>query len=186
MTLDELSDNRLMALIVDRDEHALAALFERHAPKVLALAIRILGEIVSAEDIVQETFLRVWTRAHTFDSEKGKVSSWVWGIAHNLSIDFVRKHGTKDRAVRLVGNPIPVPDTDEAAFDSLRRGQVRAAIAELPESQREVIEMSYFKGLTRREIAKMTGEPLGTVNTRARLGLQKLRAALDEVGFEAQ
>ena len=182
MTIDELSDIQLMALIVERDEHALAALFARRAPMVLALAIRILGEIPPAEDVVQETFLRVWTRAHTFDSAKGKVISWVWGIAHNLSIDFVRRH---PRADLLVGNPSPLQDTDEAAFDALRRSQVRSAIAELPEEQREVIEMSYFRGLTRREIAEATGKPLGTVNTRARLGLQKLRTALKEAGFES-
>ena len=185
MTHDELSDTRLMALIVRRDEQALETLFTRHAPMVLALAIRILGEIAPAEDVVQETFLRVWTRANTFDRAKGKASSWVWGIAHNLSIDSVRKHGTRPQAALLLGNPGPEVDTDEAAFDALQRAQVRAAISELPEGQREVIELAYFRGLTRREIAEITGEPLGTVNTRARLGLQKLRTALQEAGFEA-
>ena len=111
-------------------------------------------------------------------------TSWVYGIARNLCIDFLRKAKSGSEGVLVVGNPQPVINTDEAAFESLRLAQVRAAMDKLPEKQREVIELSYFKGLTRREISRAIGKPLGTVNTRARLGLQKLRAALREGGFE--
>ena len=117
-------------------------------------------------------------KAEDLLKERGKVLSWLCGIAHNLSIDTVRKQKTSLEARPLVGNPIPAVDTDEAAFDALRRAQVRAAISELPKGQREVIELAYFRGLSRREIAKATGKPLGTINTRARLGLQKLKSSI--------
>ena len=186
MSQDEISDQRLIARIVEHDNQALEMLFARHAPIVLGLAVRILRDLTSAEDILQETFIRVWTRASTYNEQKGEVSSWVYGIARNQCIDYVRKHKPGRESVAVVGNPHPVIDTDEAAFESLRRSQVRTAMEKLPEKQREVIELSYFEGLTRREISKAIGEPLGTVNTRARLGLKKLRAALQESGFEIQ
>lgn len=186
MTHAELSDNRLIELILKRDELALETLFVRHAPIVLALAYRILGQLALAEDVVQETFLRVWTKADTYNEKKGQVSSWVFGIAHNVSIDTFRKLKTNPDVSPAAGNPLPVTETDKAAFDALRSAQVRAAISELPQDQRLVIELAYFGGLSRSEIAKATGDPLGTVNTRARLALQKLRAALRESGFETQ
>ena len=186
MSRDELSDKRLIALIIERDNRALEMLFARHAPIVVGLAVRILRDMAPAEDVLQETFIRVWTRPSTYNEQKGKVSSWVYGIARNLSIDFLRKAKSGREGVPVVGNPHPVTDTDEAAFESLRFAQVRAAMGKLPEKQREVIELSYFKGLTRREISEAIGEPLGTVNTRARLGLKKLRAALQEGGFETR
>ncbi len=186
MSQDELSDQRLMARIVEHDNQALEMLFARHAPIVLGLAVRMLRDLAPAEDVLQETFIRVWTKASTYDEQKGKVSSWVYGIARNKCIDFMRKHKTGLEEIPVVGNPHPVIDTDEAAFESLRRSQIRTAMEKLPEKQREVIELSYFEGLTRREISQAIGEPLGTVNTRARLGLKKLRTALQEGGFEIQ
>ena len=97
MTYDELSDNRLIELILKRDDEALATLFERHSHIVLALAARIVRELGPAEDVVQETFLRVWTKADSYNKERGKVLSWLCGIAHNLSIDTVRKQKTSLR-----------------------------------------------------------------------------------------
>lgn len=183
----DLSDDQIMRSIVQRDDSALELLYDRFASAVMGLALKMLGSRPAAEEIVQETFWRVWNKADSYQSDRGSVLSWLFGITHNLCVDHLRRTKVDGMSV-AVGGLINQPDPDvnvlESASLSMRGKQVRAALEELPSEQREVIELAYFQGLTRQDIARTTGVPLGTVHTRARLGLQKLQAALLAAGFE--
>jgi RNA polymerase sigma-70 factor (ECF subfamily) len=141
---------------------------------------------------LQETFWRVWKSAESYQSERGTFTSWLFRIARNLAIDAYRRRNVRPQAVStpegsdpiLEGVPDPDMDVAEQAQAILQNRQIRKALATLPQGQRQVIEMAYFYGMTRQEIAAATGEALGTIHTRARLGLEKLRAELDREEFE--
>jgi len=183
----DLSDDQIMRSIVRRDETALELLYDRFASAVMGLALKMLGSRPAAEEIVQETFWRVWNKADTYQSDRGSVLSWIFGIAHNLCVDYLRRIRADEMSVEvgnLINQPDPGVNVFESASLSMQGQQVRAALEELPPEQREVIELAYFAGLTRQEISQKTGVPLGTVHTRARLGLQKLHAALLAGGIE--
>ncbi len=191
MSRDEMNDEQLIARAAAGDPDALETLYERYAPAVMGQAVKLIGDQAAAEEIVQETFWRVWRSADTFQAQRGAFSGWLFGIARNLSIDFFRRrkarpqpalHDTEER--RIDRMPDPDRDVAEAAWITIKRRQVRAALDTLPPAQRSVIEMAYFQGMTRQEIAAATGEPLGTIHTRARLALQKLRETLQSQGFE--
>jgi RNA polymerase sigma-70 factor (ECF subfamily) len=186
-----LTDERLLAQTAAGDADALAVLYDRYAAAVLGLALKMLGERASAEEVVQETFWRAWRSAGTFQAQRGTFAGWLFGIARNLVIDLCRRRSVRPRpaldeaeAERIARAPDPEADVAESAWAAIRRIRVRAALAELPPAQRRVIELAYFGGLTRQEIAEATGEPLGTVHTRARLALQKLREMLRAQGIE--
>ncbi len=191
MNQRDLSDAQLIQQVADGDRSAFDLLFNRYAPAVLGLAIRILTERAAAEDVVQEAFWRVWRKAHTFDAERGRFENWLLRIAHNLAIDRLRRTARrseqaldpKDRhdALRL---STPADEVTGTAWTAIQHQQVLAAMEELPPEQREIIELAYFGGMTRQEIADRTGLPLGTVHTRARLALRRLRSALQARGFE--
>jgi RNA polymerase sigma-70 factor (ECF subfamily) len=142
--------------------------------------------------MLQETFWHVWKSAETYSSERGSFTSWLFRIARNLAIDAYRRRNVRPQASYTeegsdpILEEVPDPDMDVAsqAQSILRNRQVREALASLPQVQRQVIEMAYFYGMTRQEIAEATGEALGTIHTRARLGIQKLREQLDEEEFE--
>lgn len=185
MNYDRSDDAQLLAQAARGDPRALELLYGRYAPAVTGLVLRITGDSAAAEDIVQETFWRAWRGAATFRPERGGVPGWLFGIARNLAIDLWRQRQARPPTAPadpggLALDQLADPDADvvEATWASDRHAQVRAALSALPEAQRRVIELAYFKGLTRQEIATATGEPLGTVHTRARLALQKLREAL--------
>jgi RNA polymerase sigma-70 factor (ECF subfamily) len=180
-----LEDQALLAQVADGDSRALDMLYDRYARVVYGVALRILGESELAEDVVQETFWRVWRRARTFQSGRGKVAAWIFGIAHNLSIDELRRQRSR---------PLPVYDTDETpvlrdredsqmdvvanALEHERGRLVDAALQQISADQREVIELAYFGGLSQSQIAERLQSPIGTVKTRIRLGLRKLRDLL--------
>jgi RNA polymerase sigma-70 factor (ECF subfamily) len=180
------SDEVLVARVAAGDSAALEALFARYGRTLIGLGWKILGDRAAAEDLVQETFWRVWTRAKTYEPARGRVSSWLFGIGHHLAIDHVRRRRSRPDPVDAEsgeGRADPEADVAEAAADSIERRVVREAVDSLPGEQRRVLELAYFQGLSRREIAEALGLPLGTVHTRARLGLMKLRAQLKARGY---
>lgn len=192
MSLSAADDERLIQLTAGGDANALEALYDRYAAMVMGLALKITGERATAEEVVQETFWRVWRNAAAFQRERGKLAGWLFGIARNLCIDQLRRRQVRPqptqteaeaRQMDAVPDPAaPVADTTLAAIQFQRtRAAVAAAVSALPPAQRQVIELAYFGGLTRQEIAQTTGEPLGTVHTRARLALLKLRETLKDL-----
>jgi RNA polymerase sigma-70 factor (ECF subfamily) len=147
------------------------------------VALRILNSRSDAEEVLQETFLEVWRRAREFDPGRGGLETWVMTIARTRAIDRRRTLSTMARvAADVATRPPPVSaapvDPSEAAEQGQERARVAAALRELPPEQREVVELAYFEGLSQREIAERTGDPLGTVKTRARLALEKLATLL--------
>lgn len=178
-------DEGLLAAIGRGDTTALSAFYDLHGGQIYGLALRILGNTHSAEEIVQDTFLRVWQRSHQFQPERGNVNQWLFGIAHHLCIDELRRR--KARVVAVSDSDTPEL-LEQIQHDGLqleeeillreRRQIIRNALAEIPVEQRRVIELAYFSGLSQNEIAAHTGEPLGTIKTRVRLGMSKLREIL--------
>jgi RNA polymerase sigma-70 factor (ECF subfamily) len=191
-SLSDAPDESLVTQVSRGDSMALEALYDRYASRVLGISIKILGDQALAEDILQETFWRVWQSASTYQSQLGPFTGWLFRIARNLSIDAYRRRSSRPQPFMSAdgSNPIldqtPDPDTDvaEQAQSILQNRQVRLALDSLPAVQRQVIELAYFYGLTRQEIAEATGEALGTIHTRARLALQKLRGELERDEFE--
>ena len=178
-----LTDLELLEQIGNRDRDALASLYERYGRRVFALAVRILTDAVSAEEVTQDVFMSVWRRGATYTSKKGKFTTWIFSIAHNRTIDELRKR-RRDRSrtnddiddhLNLESGDISPADATVAQSEY---DKVRLAMEVLPAEQKNVVELSYFKGLTQTEIATKTGQPLGTVKTRMRLALKKLRKTL--------
>ena len=192
LTLEQVSDESLAAQVVSGDSAALETLYDRHASTVLAISLKVTGDQTAAEDVLQETFWRVWRSAATYRSERGSFTGWLFRIARNLAIDAYRRRNVRPQVVAITEDSdltldrVADPDVDvaEQAQSVMANRQVQSALASLPRVQRQVIEMAYFYGMTRQEIAEMTGEALGTIHTRARLGLQKLREELERIKFE--
>jgi RNA polymerase sigma-70 factor (ECF subfamily) len=171
-----------MSRIRQGDVAALEALYDRYAARMLGLALRILQQRELAEDAVQEAFFRVWKRADSFDPGRGDIFGWLAAIVRNVCLDHWRRQGTQPPLVDVAGDldlPDPEADVAETAAEREERRQVRRALAALPAEQRQVLELSFFGGLTRRDIASRLNIPVGTIHTRARLGLQKLRDLLE-------
>ena len=191
MPSQKLSDEQLMGCVARGETEAIELLYERYAATIMGLAIKMLGEPVAAEEVVQETFWRVWRNADSFQAKQGRFSTWLFGIARNLCVDLWRKKKVRPSLILHSDDSYHLDqlsdqnlDVAELTWTSIKHTQVRAAMATLPAPQRHVLELAYFWGLTRQEIAEELTIPLGTVHTRARLGLQKLRQALRAQGFE--
>ena len=186
------SDEVLAAQVARGESSALETLYDRYASIVLGISLKILGDRVAAEDVLQETFWRVWRSAASYQSQRGSFRSWLFRIAHNLAIDSYRRRSIRPRSITDVENgdmtldqiPDPSIDIAEQSLLFLMHKQVAGAVASLPVVQRQVIVMAFFYGMTRQEIAESTGEALGTIHTRARLALQKLREQLPGGEFE--
>lgn len=182
----KFNDEILLRLIVHGNEQALSELYDRYNRLVFSIALNALGDALVAEEIIQDVFLRVWERAATFQPEQGKVITWLGRIARNRSIDLYRQ-----RSIRPEGNSVSwdgLPNlhlTDEqdieASVDLANQQQrVRRAMAHIPAEQRQALVMAFFQGLSHQEIATALNEPLGTVKTRIRLGMHKLKTMLEE------
>jgi|SRR5262245_50703217 len=175
---DTRADVALIDRIVARDHHAIAELYERHSRLLFGLILRILREREEAEDVLQEVFLAVWTRADTYKVSLGTPVGWLVRIARNRAIDRLRANNTRQRAKEGLRGPAVV------AHDHAGRGEqqrdVARALEALPEEQRILIEDAYFRGLTQTELAARFSVPLGTVKTRVRMGLLALRQHLQE------
>ena len=191
-TTSRLSDEVLASQVARGNSAALEALYDRHSATVLGLTLKIVGDRLAAEDVLQETFWRVWKSADTFQPQRGSFTSWLFRIARNLAIDTYRRRNVRpqvmpegdDAASDLDQTADPNTDVAQQAQSALENKQVRTAMSSLPGVQRQVIELAYFYGMTRQEIAEATGEALGTIHTRARLALQKLREELERQKFE--
>jgi len=173
----------LIGLIARGDPGALRSLYEAVAGRAMAIAMRVLGSAEEAEEVLQDTFVEIWRRASEYRAERGAPAAWVAAMVRSRAIDRLRQRGRADKAVRAMASepqrdPDPLPS--ESAARRQERGRVRAALAALPAEQQRVIELAYFEGLTQSEIARATGDPLGTVKTRIRLAMEKLADSLLE------
>jgi RNA polymerase sigma-70 factor (ECF subfamily) len=175
-------DRALLARIARQDETALAALYDRHARVLYSLALRIVSDRELAQEVLQDTFLRCWNGAERYDPDRGEVVAWLIGVARHRAIDLLRSRPHQARLRE--GRPLPAPERlagppePDAGDSLLLRRAMTAALAALSPAQREAIELAYYTGLTQTEIARVQGEPLGTVKSRMRSGLERLRAAL--------
>ena len=184
-TVQELAsatDEELMALVLRRQEAALGALYDRYIRLVYAVALRITGDRETAEEVVQDVFQNVWQAAGSFQPGVGTFAAWLLGIARHRAIDATRSKRERARAREQTLDDLR-PAGEESSLERevgqrLLRDTVRAALEGLPANQRQAIELAYYGGLTRVEIAERLNEPLGTVKTRLRLGLLKLRDLL--------
>lgn len=187
MGKNDTSDPNLMARVVSGDVVSFEILYDRYASSVMGLAYKVLGNRGQAEEVMQETFWTIWQKAETFDPEQGHFSSWLFRIARNLAIDTLRRRQARPEPVLFddaFGYEDENADVASAAWVTMKHEQVHKAMSDLPDEQREIIELAYFQGKTRREIADHCDLPLGTVHTRARLALQKLQRSLQTHGFE--
>jgi RNA polymerase sigma-70 factor (ECF subfamily) len=191
LNYEELEDLELLAKISEKDRQALAELYDRYGRRVFALAVRMLNDPVGSEEVTQDVFMSVWRRGASYTSKKGKFTTWLFSIAHNRTIDELRKRKRdRSRENTDIDDHLNIQSSDispaDAAVAQSEYLQIRAAMEKLPVEQKHVVDLSYFKGLTQTEIAMKTGQPLGTVKTRMRLALKKLRTALSaEIGAQA-
>lgn len=184
-SLDGLSDERVVALIAGGDVGALGVLYDRYAGRVFGLARRVLGDAMTAEEVTQDAFLTVWRLASVYRPEDGAFSSWFLTIARNLAIDALRRGGARQRLLdRLISRRAGGTSSPEDV--TVDRLTLSGLLGVLPPEQRACLELAFYRGLTHRQIAETTGTPLGTVKTRIRLGLQKLREALLAQSVEGQ
>ena len=187
----ELSDEQLMARVATRDSAAFELLYDRHSAVVLGIAVKIVGDRAVGEEVLQETYWRMWTQAATFDPATGPLRAWLFSIARRQALDVLRRQSVRPAAARddsearrLETAPATDEDVPVAAEQAIAAEQLRGALDQLSAEQKRVLELAYFGGLTRQEIARVAGTPLGTVHTRARLGLLALRAKLGAPGNE--
>jgi RNA polymerase sigma factor (sigma-70 family) len=172
--LVHLSDEALVALVARGEEDALAALYDRFGRTAYGLALRVVRDAELAEDVVQEAFLSLWRTAGRFVPERARAGTWLLTLVHRRAVDLVR------REERRRADPIEsAPDAADAAAEEapwlrLERERVRAALASLPDAQREAIELAYYGGFTQAELADRLGQPLGTIKSRMFAGLARL------------
>jgi RNA polymerase sigma-70 factor, ECF subfamily len=179
-------------LIVERmargDGAALAELYDRHGRGVFALAVRILSDRGEAEDLTQDVFALAWRNATRYDSARGAVAAWLLVTTRTRAIDRLRSRrvrpsqATEDEVRRLDAIPDAAPSVEMVVADRQMTGRVRDALAVLPADQRLALELAYFEGLSHSEIGERTGTPLGTIKTRIRTGLMRLRQAMATKG----
>jgi len=176
----QITDVELLKAIAKSDEEALAQLYDRYRIILFGLLVRILISREEAEDVLQEVFLQVWKRAGDFDEHRGRPFTWLVTLARSRAIDRLRSLASRAR-VAIAGardESELISDAVSDAFRSEQRGLVTDALAQLPEEQKRALILAYFDGLTQSEIAARLGAPLGTVKTRMRAGITKLRELL--------
>ncbi len=185
MDYSALKDDEIIARLRAGEGWAMAVLYDRYARLVFSLALKILNDRGAAEETVQEVFVKVWKRCREFDARRGKFSSWLTGIAHNHAIDELRRRRVRpsaseddDDAMDSVLDAGPAPL--DLALQSAERRRIVDALNQIPADQSRPIELAYFEGFTQQEISDKLNQPLGTVKTRMRLGMQKLKTLLAE------
>jgi RNA polymerase sigma factor (sigma-70 family) len=182
--LAHLSDEALVALAARSEQSALAELYDRYGRPAYGLALRILRDESLAEDAVQDAFLTVWRTAARFVPEKGKASTWILTLVHRRAVDVVRREQRR-RADSLEQAPEPGGGgADEEAWLRLQRERVQAALKQLPDQQREALELAYYGGFTQSELAERLGQPIGTIKSRMFTGLTRLRELLGDAALE--
>jgi RNA polymerase sigma-70 factor (ECF subfamily) len=187
------ADADLIGRAARGEARALEVLYDRYSGVVFSFALRIVSERQLAEEILQEAFFRAWQQGGSFSAGRGSFVTWLLSITHNLAIDEIRRRRRRpqkadseepEQILDSVADTGAGADVEGEVWLGALRDTIGRALAELPPAQRDALEMAYFRGMTQREIAEALGEPLGTIKTRMRLGLQKLREALGSDGAE--
>ena len=183
----------LIRRVASGDEASLGLLYDRFGRAVYSLCLRIVHDAGTAEEVTQEVFVRLWRSAASFDAERGKLSTWLLRIAHNLALNEVRRRQSRpvvaqdvewEVASATLADPDDGADPAVAAWRDERASVIRRALAELPNPQRKAIELAFFGGLSQAEVAAALGDPLGTVKSRIRIGMQRLRELLVAAGID--
>lgn len=185
MDYSKFDDDTLMRLIAQRRSEALGELYDRYARLVYSVSYHATSHVELAEEVTQDTFLKVWQNAASFDPRQGRLIAWVTRIARNQAIDLYRRQQVRAEGHSQYFEEMPSFDLSDDEQDieagleaSQQRRMVQAALRHLPNEQRSVLALAYFRGLTHEQIAAHLNEPLGTVKTRLRLGMQRLRRSL--------
>jgi RNA polymerase sigma-70 factor (ECF subfamily) len=183
---EELEDRELIHRIAQLDKGALEALYGRYITPVYSLAMFMLRQEALAEEVTQEIFLNIWLKASSFKPDRGEPRSWIMSVAHHKVVDLIRSR----RRTLTMTNPadyetldlLPAiqTSTEQQVEQNLERERILKAMSELPEAQREVILLAYYEGYSQSEMANKLNQPLGTIKTRVRLGMQKLRIILEK------
>jgi RNA polymerase sigma-70 factor (ECF subfamily) len=182
---DSAADAELIRRVAAGDRGAVDDLYDRFRRPAFALARRVLGDDVLAEDVLQDVFVTVWRNPGSFDGTRGTLSSWLLALVHHKAVDAVRREEShRRRQVRAeedlaLSEPNVVADVADQAWAGVVAGRVRVALNALPEAQREALTLAYYGGYTQREVAALTGTPLGTVKTRMLAGMRRLK---DDLG----
>lgn len=186
LNLSPTADDQLVSRIAGGDAAALEALYDRYVRQCFGLALRMVKEPGLAEEVVQEVFLKLWSRPDSYSSQKGAFVSWLLSLVHHRCVDELRKRSRTEVALDneqplsvINTKPDPQPDPSEQVWVMEQQRVVRQALVQLPENQRQVLELAYFGGLSQSQIAEQLSQPLGTVKTRMRMGLQNLRQLLE-------
>lgn len=181
----EASDAALVVALARFDQAALAQVYDRHSGAVFALSRRLVRDRALAEEVTQEIFIRLWNRPERFDPERGSLRAFLLADTHGRSIDMLRSElARKDREEREAQvAPVPQRTVEGEVLSRVTSETVREAVGALKEGERKAIELAYFGGLTYREVADQLGEPEGTVKSRIRSGMQRLRVELSAAGL---
>ncbi len=187
--LIELSDADLIGRSADGDARALEVLYDRYSRVVFSFALRIVTDRQLAEELLQEVFFRAWQQGGAFRASRGTFVTWLLSITHNMAIDEIRRRRRRpqkadseepETLLASVADTSAGSDVEDEVWLGTLRETIAGVMDQLPTAQRDAIEMAYYQGKTQREIAEELGEPLGTIKTRMRLGMLKLREALAE------
>lgn len=187
---ESLDDHQLIQRVSQVDKEALEALYIRYQTPVYSLAMYMLKQPALAEEATQDIFLNIWLKASSFNSERGQPKSWIMSVAHHKIVDVIR---SRRRAIintdpadyeTLDLLPAGGPSTEAQVEQTLERERIMRALETIPESQREVIMLAYFEGYSQSGMAEKLDQPLGTIKTRVRLAMQKLRTTLENDGYE--
>src|SRR5579859_8018949 len=190
-----MADADLVARLARGDEAALGPLYDRYGRLIYSLALRVVRDAATAEEVVQEVFVRLWRSAASFDPARGRVHAWLMRITHNLALNEARRRQSRPVAaenynwevsgVALVDQEAQ-RDPARVVWLNERATMIREALTELPVPQRQAIELAFFGGLSQAEVAAAIGDPLGTVKSRIRVGMQRLRELLVARGVDTQ
>ena len=186
-------DVQLIVIMAQGDERAASTLYDRHGAVMYGLALRVVGEPADAEEVVLDAFAQAWRDASRYDTSRGSVGGWLTTITRTRALDLIRARGRRSKMTETatatldepaaMGSGFTAPDVH--VLETERAVAVKTALDQLPVPQRQAIELAFFEGLTHHEVADRLREPLGTVKTRIRLGMQKLRDALSGLGPES-
>jgi len=177
-----LSDEAVVALVARSDDDALAELYDRFGRVAYGMALRVLRDEKLAEDAVQEGFLAAWRNADRFVPERGKASTWLLTFVHRRAVDLVRREDRRRAEPLAEGADAAATDAAEDAWLRFERERVQAALRQLPDQQREALELAYYGGFSQSELAERLGQPVGTIKSRMFTGLARLRELLGEPG----
>ena len=179
-------DRQLLQRVADKDRDALDLLYTRYVTPVYSMALHMLKQPPLAEEVTQDVFLNIWLKAASFNVDRGQPRSWIMSVTHHRVIDVIRSRRRTATATDPEGYetlerlPSGGASVESQVQQNLDRERIMSALATLPENQREVILLAYFEGYSQSEMAEFLSEPLGTIKTRVRLAMQKLRGALQK------